>query len=98
MKYLPYVHLTQGTQSCFRFSHGNCLPLTQLPFSMAGFTLQTDTENTPWFFSPDSRGLEGIRLTHQPSPWIRGLWSIALVTANRCSQNGTQRTVVGLCP
>ena len=71
MKYLPYVHLTQGTQSCLRFSHGNCLPLTQLPFSMAGFTLQTDTENTPWFFSPDSRGLEGIRLTHQPSPWIR---------------------------
>ena len=66
---LDHVNILQGTDSVWRFSRGNTLPLTQRPFGMASFAPQiTGTET--WWFTPDSRIAEGIRLTHQPSPWI----------------------------
>lgn len=70
MNYLNYVNIRQGTRSNPRFSNGNTLPLTQLPFGMASFTAQTRGDSESWFFHPDDRSIEGIRLTHQPSPWI----------------------------
>lgn len=70
MKKLPYVYVRQGTASTRRLSKGNTLALTQLPFAMNGFTLQTRSDSGSWFFHPDDLSLEGIRLTHQPSPWI----------------------------
>ncbi len=70
MSYLSYVNVRQGTRSSFRFSRGNTLPLTQLPFAMNAFAVQSQSNGENWFFNPDERTLEGIRLTHQPSPWI----------------------------
>ncbi len=69
MNYLPFVNIKQGTASVRRFSNGNTLPLTQLPFAMAGFSPQTRNEGG-WFYHPADRALEGLRLTHRPSPWI----------------------------
>lgn len=69
MGYLQYVNVKQGTFSEHRFSNGNTLPLTQLPFAMTGFSPQTE-DHGGWFFHPASHSLEGVRLTHQPSPWI----------------------------
>ncbi|MBS6196067.1 MAG: GH92 family glycosyl hydrolase [Clostridiales bacterium] len=68
--YLKYVNILQGTKSVPHFSHGNTLPLTQLPFGMVSFAPQTDSSSERWFFHSDDHRLEGIRLTHQPSPWI----------------------------
>lgn len=68
--YLNYVNTRQGTRSVPHFSHGNTLPLTQLPFGMASFIPQTNSGNGRWIFHADDRRVEGIRLTHQPSPWI----------------------------
>lgn len=61
-----------GTKSQMRFSTGNALPLVQLPFGMASFSPQTEVieDRNGWFFQPDLPSIEGIRLTHQPSPWI----------------------------
>lgn len=70
MDYLKYVNITQGTKSVNRFSQGNTLPLVQRPFGFASFAPQTDTTRGAWYYHPDDRSLEGIRLTHQPSPWI----------------------------
>ena len=70
MKYLPYVNARMGTRSVHRRSHGNTLPLTQMPFGMAPFCLQTDGGSTPWFYHPDHEYAEGVRLTHQPCPWL----------------------------
>ena len=67
--YLDYVNIQQGTDSTWRFSRGNTLPLTQLPYGMAAFAPQCTGMET-WWYSPHSRVVEGIRLTHQPSPWI----------------------------
>jgi len=70
MQYLPYVNIKQGSKSASRFSNGNTLPLTQIPFGMVSFLPQTQVDRGSWFFHPDDRSLEGIRLSHQPSPWI----------------------------
>lgn len=69
MSYCQYVNIKQGSSSVTRFSNGNTLPLVQLPFGMTAFAPQTE-EGTRWYYHPSSRALEGVRLTHQPSPWI----------------------------
>ena len=70
MKYCNLVNTKQGSKSVHRYSNGNTLPLVQLPFGMTAFAPQTVENNIRWYYHPDSRSLEGIRLTHQPSPWI----------------------------
>jgi len=70
MKYLEYVNIKQGTHSTKRFSNGNTLPLVQRPFGFSSFAPQTDSSRKSWFYHPCDRSFEGIRLTHQPSPWI----------------------------
>lgn len=70
MGILDYVNIRQGTKSVPRFSNGNTLPSTQLPFGMNGFSPQTESKRGEWYFHPEDRCLEGVRLTHQPSPWI----------------------------
>ncbi len=67
---LDYVNIKHGTDSVHRFSSGNTLPLTALPHAMAAFAPQTDERRGGWWYHPKDRSLEGIRLTHQPSPWI----------------------------
>ena len=73
MKYLDHVNIKMGTRSRMRYSNGNTLPLIQLPFGMCAFAPQSERRinEESWFFDPDAPYLEGIRLTHQPSPWIR---------------------------
>jgi predicted alpha-1,2-mannosidase len=52
------------------FSRGNTLPIAAMPFGMAHWTLQSNGRNSPWFFHPADRRIEGIRCTHQLSPWL----------------------------
>ncbi len=70
MKYLNYVNTKHGAASLPRFSNGNTLPLVQRPFGFAAFAPQTDTTRGNWYYHPNDRSFEGIRLTRQPSPWI----------------------------
>jgi len=65
---LRHVNPLQGTDSHHGFSTGNTLPLTAMPFGMNHWSLQT--EEGRWFFSPPARKLQGVRCTHQPSPWM----------------------------
>ena len=71
------VNPLQGTASDKEFSTGNTLPIAARPFGMHHWTLQT--AKAPWLFHPAHRQLWGIRLTHQPSPWM-GDYSSLLVT------------------
>jgi putative alpha-1,2-mannosidase len=67
---LDLVNIRQGTGSHFGFSQGNTLPLIARPFGMTHWCPQTNGQRGGWFFHPGDRKLEGIRATHQPSPWI----------------------------
>ncbi|TGA93338.1 GH92 family glycosyl hydrolase [Lactobacillus johnsonii] len=58
-----------GTESKYEFSHGNTLPLTGQSFGMNYLSVQT-TDNNSWWFQPQDHTFFGLRLTHQPSPWI----------------------------
>lgn len=78
MNYIPYVNTKMGTKSVMRYSNGNTLPLTQLPFGMISFSPQSDG-STSWFFTPDYPYIEGVRLTHQPSPWIDDYGTVLLM-------------------
>lgn len=68
-KYLNYVNIKQGTKSEFRYSNGNTLPLVQRPFGMAHVAVQTKGGDA-WWYEPDAKYIEGIRITNQPSPWL----------------------------
>lgn len=69
--YTEYVNIKQGTASEPRFSTGNTLPHVSAPFGMNSFCIQTKGSADGWFYHPSHRHCEGVRLTHQPSPWVR---------------------------
>ncbi|MHA0855545.1 GH92 family glycosyl hydrolase [Paenibacillus sp. CMAA1364] len=66
---LHYIDTRQGTNNKHSYSNGNTLPYTGVPFGMNHFVVQTHDEGS-WFFNPNDRIFQGIRLTHQPSPWM----------------------------
>ncbi len=71
----PGVHLAdlvnplQGTDSTPLFSRGNTLPIVALPFAMAHWAPQSSSAGN-WFFQPHDLRFEGVRCTHQLSPWL----------------------------
>src|SRR5277367_266798 len=62
-----YVDILQGTDLNPTFSHGNTLPLVGAPWGMIDWSIENGPN--PWFFQPNGK-LDGLRATHQPSPWI----------------------------
>lgn len=81
MRHLSYVNIQMGTKSIPRRSHGNTLPLTQTPFGMASFCIQTDG-GTKWFYHPEHEYAEGVRLTHQYSPWLWDFGTVLMMPQN----------------
>ncbi len=77
MSLVSKVNLLQGTRSERDFSTGNTLPLIARPWGMHHWSLQT--AQSDWLFHPDHRKLQGIRLTHQPSPWMGDYGNILVV-------------------
>lgn len=74
--YLSKVNLLQGTRSVHDFSTGNTLPLVARPWGLNHWTLQTG--KSPWTFNSSLHRLWGVRLTHQPSPWMRDYASLLI--------------------
>lgn len=67
---LHSIDTRHGTDNNRHYSNGNTLPITGVPFGMNYFCLQTTSEQGSWWFHPHHRTVQGIRLTHQPSPWM----------------------------
>ncbi|MFX3842762.1 GH92 family glycosyl hydrolase [Streptococcus suis] len=67
-----------GTYNSHAFSNGNTLPLTGVPFGMNYFAPQTSDLTGNWWFNPYEPVYQGIRLTHQPSPWLGDFASLLL--------------------
>lgn len=86
MSNYKYVNIKMGTKNTMRFSNGNVLPIVAVPYGMATFTIQNE-RNGAWFYSPDSKSFEGIRLTHQASPWVNDYGQLII-----CGQNGKLET------
>lgn len=65
---LDEVHILQGTESRASLSFGNTLPIVSLPWGMHHWSVQTHPGR--WIFDPNEPKVQGMRLTHQPSPWM----------------------------
>ena len=98
MKYIPYVNIKMGTASISRFSNGNTLPLTQRPFGMAPFCLQSEAGGNHWFFHPEKPYTEGVRLTHQPSPWLGDFGPFLMMPQNDVIADTAPRAWSGYRP
>lgn len=66
---LHLIDTRQGTNNSHSYSHGNALPYTTVPFGMNHYVVQTANDGS-WFFNPHHRIFQGIRVSHQPSPWM----------------------------
>lgn len=67
---LEQIDTRYGSNNCHAYSNGNTLPYTGVPFGMNYFVPQTTDSQGSWFFNPTIPIFQGIRLTHQASPWI----------------------------
>lgn len=90
---LGYANPAQGTNSVHAFSQGNTLPLVARPFAMTHWAPQT--EDSPRFYQPSARQIQGIRATHQPSPWIGdyGHFLLCPQSGRRLLQSGQRASV-----
>lgn len=69
MNRLQFIDTRMGTRNQHSIGHGNTLPYTGVPFGMNHFVMQTRL-NESRFFHSDDYTQYGVRLTHQPSPWM----------------------------
>lgn len=76
------VNPLMGTDSEFRLSTGNTYPAVAVPWGMNSWTAQTRNMNNGWAYTYDDLKIQGIKQTHQPSPWINdyGAFSLMAVT------------------
>ena len=74
---LPIV----GTDNTMELSTGNLYPCIARPWGAHAWTPQTGDNETGWIYSYGDRKIRGIRLTHQPSPWIGDYGQFSLMPA-----------------
>jgi len=73
------VNPLMGTDSEFRLSTGNTYPAVALPWGMNFWTPQTRNMNNGWAYTYDDYKIQGIKQTHQPSPWINDYAAFSLM-------------------
>lgn len=79
MDRLDFIDTRFGTANQYAFSQGNCLPLTGVPFGMNYLAVESHQDRGAWWFHPDDHTFTGIRLTHQPSPWMGDFATMTLL-------------------
>jgi len=73
------VNPLMGTDSEFSLSAGNTYPAIALPWGMNFWTPQTRGMNDGWIYTYDDHKIQGIKQTHQPSPWINDYASFSVM-------------------
>lgn len=73
------VNPLMGTDSEFSLSAGNTYPAIALPWGMNFWTPQTREMNNGWIYAYDDYKIQGIKQTHQPSPWINDYASFSIM-------------------
>jgi predicted alpha-1,2-mannosidase len=75
---VDYVNPLIGTDSEHKFSHGNIYPAIAMPFGMTAWAPQTG-ERSGWIYQYQKTTINGIKATHQPSPWIGDYGDFAIM-------------------
>ncbi len=86
------VNPLMGTDSEFRLSTGNTYPAIALPWGMNFWTPQTRNMNNGWAYTYNDFKIQGIKQTHQPSPWINDYAAFSLMAiTGKIRTNGEDR-------
>jgi predicted alpha-1,2-mannosidase len=64
------VNPLMGTESEYLLSNGNTYPAVAMPWGMNFWTPQTRKNGDGWCYAYTDHKINGIKQTHQPSPWI----------------------------
>ncbi|MDX2250360.1 MAG: GH92 family glycosyl hydrolase [Bacteroidia bacterium] len=83
-----YVNPLLGTLSEPAFSHGNTYPSISLPWAMTAWTPQTGEFG--WIYTYQSQKIQGIRATHQPSPWMGDYGQFSLMPMTGTLKTGDE--------
>ncbi|WHO39866.1 GH92 family glycosyl hydrolase [Sphingobium sp. AP49] len=67
-----------GTDSSYELSYGNTYPAVAVPWGMNFWTPVTGKMGDGWGYTYDAHKLNGIKQTHQPSPWMGDYAAFAL--------------------
>ena len=66
---VQYANTLQGTNSEFRFTHGNTFPAVTLPFGMHTWTPQTGVNGNGWKYQYARDSIRAFQQAHQCSSW-----------------------------
>lgn len=84
---IEQIDTRHATFNDARFSNGNSLPLTGVPHAMNYFSPQTNSERGAWWFHPEDNSFEGIRMTHQASPWVGDFGAMSVLATTGKLEN-----------
>ena len=76
---VDYVNTLMGTMSSYELSAGNTYPAVAMPWGMNAWTPQTGKMGDGWTYTYTAHRLRGIKLTHQPSPWINDYGQLSVM-------------------
>lgn len=76
--FTKYVSTQVGSLSDFRLSTGNTYPAVATPWGMNFWTPQTNNNGDGWAYMYQKDSINGIKQTHQPSPWINDYAAFSL--------------------
>jgi predicted alpha-1,2-mannosidase len=77
-----------GTLSKHSLSTGNTYPAVALPWGMNFWTPQTGKMGDGWQYVYTEDKIRGLKLTHQPSPWINDYGQLAIMATTGKPQLG----------
>lgn len=83
MDYADWVETRMGTDSKHSLSNGNTYPAVALPWGMNAWTPQTNRNGDGWMYQYGADKIQGIKQTHQPSPWINDYGQFSLMPVNK---------------
>lgn len=72
------INPLMGTDSDHGLSYGNTYPAIAVPWGMNFWTPVTGKLGSGWGYTYDAQKINGIKQTHQPSPWMNDYAALAL--------------------
>lgn len=72
------INPLMGTDSDHALSYGNTYPAIAVPWGMNFWTPVTGKMGSGWGYTYDAQKINGIKQTHQPSPWMNDYAAFAL--------------------
>ena len=76
---VDFVNPLMGTDSHYDLSNGNTYPAIALPWGMNFWTPQTGRMGDGWQYTYDAHKINGLKQTHQPSPWMNDYGEFAIM-------------------